>query len=166
MRRARWIMAFALSLLMLSTSSLQAQPPAPNPPGFPEFVKLLDDAYTARNLKAYGDLFREDVKVYVDGTLVATDREGLLARIQSEFDQQLRVQTTAWAQGGGQILVLEAVIGCLPDHIDPKVAYHPCPEARAVRYDIEGGWQTKVWKIKSVTILRADEAHFFHVGSN
>jgi len=160
MGRAQRIIALVLSILAASASSSGAQPPPPPPPNFPEFVSLLDNAYNSRNLAAYGSLFHTDVKVYVDGKLVASDRAGLLALIQSEFDQQLHVRTLAWAQGT-QILAMENVFGCIPDHIDPHVFYHACPEARAVRYDIASDM-----KIEGVSILRAHSAWNMHVGSN
>ena len=137
-----------------------AQPPPPPPPNFPDFVRLLNDAYNSRNLAAYGRLFHQNVKVYVDGKLIAANRDELLARIKSEFDQSLHVRTLSWAQGS-QILAMDEVWGCVPDRIDPKVFYHACPEARAVRYDIADDK-----KIDVVSILEAKQAWNVHEGIN
>lgn len=137
-----------------------AQPAPPPPPGFPEYVRLLDEFYNKRDISAYGSLFREDVKVFVDGSLVASDRALYLKRIQSEFLRNLTVSTLSWAQGS-EILAMQSVNGCVPVRPDPLTIYHGCHWALAVRYDLANDH-----KIASVHILEAQGAWNIHPGSN
>lgn len=156
MSKKPWRYVAALSALAVVPTASNAQPPPPPPPGFPDYVRLLSDAYNRRDSAAYGELFQEEVTVYVDGTLVASTRTEYLARIQSEFDANMHTRPLSWAQGS-QIMVMEEVTGCIPVNPRPSVVYHGCTQARAVRYDLSGGH-----KIGAVHILRADRAWNIH----
>ena len=153
----RWQWYFALSSLAILPAALVAQPMPLPPPGFPDYVNLLSRAYNDRDLKAYGDLFREDVKVYSDGVPIASDRAAFLVRIESEFQRNLRVRPLSWAQGS-QILVMEEIDGCVPSQPDPHTVYHVCSEARSIRYGLADDY-----RIKDVHILEADRAWNMHV---
>ena len=158
MNRARWLPVLASTILFVFPAVLLAQPPPPPPPGFPDYVHLLDEAYNSRDLKAYANLFRQDVHVYVQGKLVASSRNELIARVRSEFEGNLHLRTLSWAQGG-QILTMEEVIGCIPVQPDPNTVYHGCYKARAVRYDLADNHQ-----IEAVYILEANNAWNMHAG--
>ena len=137
-----------------------AQPAPPPPPGFPEYVRLLDEFYNKRDISAYGNLFREDVKVFVDGSLVASGKISYLKRIQAEFRRNLTVSTLSWAQGS-EILAMQSVHGCVPVWPDPHTNYHGCQWALAVRYDLADDH-----KIASVHILEAEGAWNIHPRPN
>ena len=137
-----------------------AQPAPPPPPGFPEYVHLLDEFYNKRDISAYANLFREDVKVFVDGSQVASSRVQYLKRIKAEFERNLTVYTLSWAQGS-EILAMQSVNGCVPVQPDPHTVYHGCHWALAVRYDLADDK-----KIASVHILEAERAWNMHPGSN
>lgn len=152
--------AVAIFAGVFSLNAAFAQPAPPPPPGFPDYVHVLDDAYNARNIPAYGDLFREDVRVFVDGSLVASGRASYLQRAQSEFRRNLHVSTFSWAQGS-QILAMQAVSGCIPVRPDPNTVYHGCHWVIAVRYDLSDDH-----KIASVHILEAERAWNMHPTSD
>ncbi|WP_158914456.1 hypothetical protein [Caulobacter sp. S45] len=158
MSRTRWAAAVALPVVLNFSSNAVSQPSPPPPPGFPAYVKLLDDAYNGRHLQAYGEIFRPDVKVYLADTLVSPDRASFLARIQKEFDSNIYLRTLSWAQGS-QILVMEEMSGCIPVHPNPRTVYHGCHAARSIRYDLADDH-----KIEAVHILEADRAWNAHVG--
>ena len=152
--------ALAVSAIMVCVHGAAAQPAPPPPPGFPDYVRLLDDAYNNHDIVAYGDLFRPDVKVFIDGSLVAPDRRSYLTRIQAEFRRNLHVSTMSWAQGS-QLLVLQEISGCIPEQPDPRTVYHGCGWAIAVRYDLADDH-----KIASVHILEAERTWNMHTNSN
>ncbi|WP_267393941.1 MULTISPECIES: hypothetical protein [unclassified Sphingomonas] len=156
MRKAILASASTVSAIFLFTHNVSAQLPPPPPPGFPDYVHLLDDAYNKQDIIAYGNLFREDVRVFVDGLLVASGRPLYLERIKAEFKRNLYVSTLSWAQGS-QILTMQSVRGCIPEHPDPNTVYHGCGWAVAVRYDLAGDH-----KIAAVHILEAEQAWNIH----
>lgn len=149
----RW--ALALSAGLCSALSA-AQLPPPPPPGFPHYVQDLQRAFNDRSLDAYARLFDAKVQVFVDGTLVASDRAAYLKRIRSEFARNLVIRSMSWAQGS-QILVMDQVIGCIPLKQVHGVYAHPCYQARAVRYDLGNDH-----KIAAVHILTAENAWNMH----
>ena len=136
------------------------QPAPPPPPGFPENVRLLDEFYNKRDIAAFGNLFRDDVKVFVDGSLVADGRVIYLKRIEAEFQRNLTISTLSWAQGS-EILAMQSVNGCVPVRPDPRTLYHGCHWAFAVRYDLADDN-----KIASVHILEAERAWNMHPRPN
>lgn len=117
-------------------------------------------ASNKRDIAAYGNMFREDVKVFVDGALVASGRPLYLDRIKTEFKRNLYVSTLSWAQGS-QILVMQAVRGCIPEQPEPHTVYHGCGWAIAVRYDLADDH-----KISEVHILEAERAWNMHSTPN
>lgn len=157
MRFAPTTMRIAAVCLASTPAVLAAQLPPPPPPGSPNYVQLLEDSYNNRSMKDYGALFAENVTVYVDGKIVAKDREAFLQRVQSEFDRNLHIHSMSWAQGS-QVLVMDQVMGCIPLKPSPGAVYHPCYEARATRYDLGDDH-----KIVAVHMLQADRAWNMHL---
>ena len=159
MRCADATFKIAAMCFALAPTVLSAQLPPPPPPGFPNYVQLLQDSYNNRSLKDYSALFDENVKTYVDGKIVSTDRDSLLKRVKSEFDNNQYVQSMSWAQGS-QIIVMDQVTGCIPKKPNAGAVYHPCYKARAVRYDLGDNN-----KITAVHVLEANRAWNMHPGT-
>jgi hypothetical protein len=156
MRTISLASALAGSAILFAVHGAAAQPAPPPPPGFPDYVSLLDDAYNRRDIVAYENLFQPDVKVFLDGALIASDRPAFLDRVKAEFARNLHISTMAWAQGS-QILALQAVQGCIPDRPAPNTVYHGCGWSIAVRYDLAANH-----KIESVHILEAQRTWNMH----
>ena len=95
----------------------------------------------------------------MDGKIVSTDRDSLLKRVKSEFDNNQYVQSMSWAQGS-QIIVMDQVTGCIPKKPNAGAVYHPCYKARAVRYDLGDNN-----KITAVHVLEANRAWNMHPGT-
>jgi hypothetical protein len=156
MRAAHLALAVAGYAAMFPPHPVAAQPAPPPPPGFPDYVRLLDDAYNMRDIAAFGDLFQPDVKVFQDGSLIAADLPSYLKIIKSEFESNLHLLTVSWAQGS-QIMVMRKVTGCIPDRPQPNIVHHGCQWTVAVRYDLD-----EHHKIASVHILTAERAWNMH----
>lgn len=160
MRRLFIASFLVMSASLVSSTSVFAQPAPPPPPGFRHYVHLLDNSYNKRDIEAYGSLFQDQVRVFVDGSLVASGRASYLIRIRAEFARNLHVSTTSWAQGS-QILAMQVVSGCIPEHPDPNTLHHGCGWAMAVRYDLADDG-----KIASVHILEANQTWNMHPAPN
>ena len=122
----------------------------------PDYIGLLERSFNERDIAAYASLFTENVTVFVDGSLVASDRASYMKIIQAEFDQNIHISTLSWAQGS-QLLVMQMVSGCIPLHPNPGTIYHGCQWAIAARYDLASDG-----KMASVHILDARQAWNMH----
>lgn len=159
MRRINPLFASAMVALSFCSHAAEAQLPPPPPPNFPDYVHLLESAYNSHDVGAYGKLFAPDLKVFKDGSLVASDLAAYLSQIKGEFKRNLHMSVHSWAQGS-QLLMFQEMNGCISEASTPQIGGHSCTWSMAVRYDLGNDH-----KIVSVHILEADGTWNIHPGS-